>query len=105
MTDKVKVVMSISGYIVRMICKVAGNWEDMMSRKFIYLASFQIVKAENQQKMFGDHLTYLNNQYKDMVVAERCADIGKLYRLPNTITGGGRNRLNFLVFFIRYYLT
>jgi len=45
------------------------------------------VKAECEQRMVGDHLTYLHSECKPMVAGERRTDLSNLYRLLKPISG------------------
>ena len=69
---------SISHYMERVIQKIEA--EDMRSRKFLYPSSYQKVTGECEQRMVGDHLTYLHSECKPMVGTERRADLANLYR-------------------------
>ena len=45
------------------------------------------VTSECEQRMVGDHLTYLHSECKPMVAGERRADLANLYRLLKPIAG------------------
>ena len=75
----------ISHYMERVIMKIEA--EDVRSRKFLYPSSYQKVTGECEQRMVGDHLTYLHSECKPMVFGERRADLANLYRLLKPIFG------------------
>jgi len=76
---------SISHYMERVISKIEA--EDVRSRKFLYPSSYQKVTGECEQRMVGDHLTYLHSECKPMVAGERRGDLANLYRLLKPISG------------------
>jgi len=76
---------SISQYMERVITKIED--EDVRSRKFLYPSSYQKVTGECEQRMVGDHLTYLHSECKPMVAGERRSDLANLYRLLKPISG------------------
>merc|ERR1719210_1578063 len=61
--------------------------ENVRSRKFLYPSSYQKVTGECEQRMVGDHLTYLHSECKPMVAGERRPDLANLYRLLKPISG------------------
>ena len=75
----------ISHYMERVITKIEA--EDVRSRKFLYPSSYQKVTGECEQRMVGDHLTYLHGECKPMVSGERRLDLANLYRLLKPIFG------------------
>ena len=75
----------ISHYMERVIMKIEA--EDVRSRKFLYPSSYQKVTGECEQRMVGDHLTYLHSECKPMVAGEKKADLANLYRLLKPISG------------------
>jgi len=76
---------SISQYMEKVITKIEA--EDVRSRKFLYPSSYQKVTGECEQRMVGDHLTYLHGECKPMVAGERRTDLANLYRLLKPISG------------------
>lgn len=76
---------SISQYMERVIQRIEA--EDVRSRKFLYPSSYQKVTSECEQRMVGDHLSYLHSECKPMVGGERRADLANLYRLLKSISG------------------
>jgi len=76
---------SISQYMEKVIQRIEA--EDVRSRKFLYPSSYQKVTAECEQRMVGDHLTYLHSECKPMVSGERRSDLANLYRLLKPIGG------------------
>ena len=75
----------ISHYMERVIMKIEA--ENVRSRKFLYPSSYQKVTGECEQRMVGDHLTYLHSECKPMVAGERRGDLANLYRLLKPIFG------------------
>ena len=75
----------ISHYMERVIAKIEA--EDVRSRKFLFPSSYQKVTGECEQRMVGDHLTYLHSECKPMVSGERRSDLANLYRLLKPISG------------------
>ena len=57
------------------------------ARKYMYPSSYEKVKAECEQRMVGDHLSYLHSECKPMVSGEKRGDLANLYRLLRPIAG------------------
>merc|ERR1719233_2748496 len=77
--------VSVEEYKKRVITKIED--EDVRSRKFLYPSSYQKVTGECEQRMVGDHLSYLHSECKPMVAGERRSDLANLYRLLKPISG------------------
>ena len=69
---------SISLYMERVIQRIES--ENVRSRKFRYPSSFQKVTTECEQRMVGDHITFLHAECKPMVENEKNDDLANMYR-------------------------
>ncbi len=61
--------------------------ENLRSRKFLYASSYQKVTGECEQRMVGDHLSFLHSECKPMVEKELREDLANMYRLLKPIQG------------------
>eukprot|EP00088_Acartia_fossae_P025136 TRINITY_DN259_c0_g1_i1.p1 TRINITY_DN259_c0_g1~~TRINITY_DN259_c0_g1_i1.p1 ORF type:complete len:742 (+),score=174.52 TRINITY_DN259_c0_g1_i1:927-3152(+) len=76
---------NISQYMEKVIQRIEA--EEVRARKYMYPSSYEKVKAECEQRMVGDHLSYLHSECKSMVAGERRGDLANLYRLLRPISG------------------
>lgn len=76
---------SISIYMEKVIQRIES--ENVRSRKFLYPSSYQKVTTECEQRMVGDHLTFLHSECKQMVEKELKDDLKNMYRLLKPIQG------------------
>ncbi|TRY79639.1 hypothetical protein TCAL_11956 [Tigriopus californicus] len=76
---------SISLYMQRVIQKIES--ENMRSRKFLYPGSYQKVTSECEQRMVGDHISFLHSECKSMVERELRTDLANMYLLLKPIVG------------------
>lgn len=76
---------NISQYMEKVISRIEA--EEVRARKYMYPSSYEKVKAECEQRMVGDHLSYLHSECKPMVSGERRSDLANLYRLLRPISG------------------
>ena len=76
---------SISLYMERVIQRIES--ENVRSRKFLYPSSYTKVTFECEQRMVGDHLTFLHSECKGMVEREAKIDLANMYRLLKPISG------------------
>merc|ERR1719322_954586 len=75
----------ISVYMEKVIQRIES--ENVRSRKFLYPSSYQKVTTECEQRMVGDHLTFLHSECKQMVEKELKDDLKNMYRLLKPIQG------------------
>jgi len=61
--------------------------ENVRSRKFLYPSSYTKVTYECEQRMVGDHLSFLHSECKGMVEREAISDLSNMYRLLKPISG------------------
>lgn len=76
---------SISSYMEKVIQRIES--ENMRSRKFLYPSSYTKVTFECEQRMVGEHLTFLHSECKGRVEREMKSDLANMYRLLKPIAG------------------
>ncbi len=68
--------------------------ENLRSRKFLYASSYQKVTSECEQRMVGDHLSFLHSECKPMVEKEMREDLANMYRLLKPIPNAQQTLLD-----------